>query len=86
MLAAINTVLKHDGHEYHVNCEDLGDAEGCIVIRILDKGGILWEKRFPHPEAVTAAEGKREAEQALRSQMAKTVQTVEAAIAKGRLP
>ena len=85
MLAAVNQVFEHEGRQYHINCEDFGFEVRTIAVRILDQGGILWEKVMPY-QTDKQEDERREAERAVGAQMAKTVQTVRAAIAAGRLP
>jgi hypothetical protein len=85
VLAAINRIYEHDGHSYHVQTEDLGTEEGCFEVRVFEKGTVLWHKRVPYAEVLGRNLPKAETEEQIHSLMEKTLHTVEAAIAKGKL-
>ena len=85
MIAAINRILEHDGHEYHVQSEDLGLDEKAFEVRVYDKGTILWHKRVPYGDSLDLSLPKAELEEQLHTLMDKTVHTVYAAIAKGKI-
>lgn len=85
MNVAINRVVEHDGKEYHIHCEDLGQEAACFDIRVLLRGGVLWQKRIPYGELLDPALAPGEREHELHLLMEKTVATAEMAIARGKL-
>jgi hypothetical protein len=85
VIVGINRIVKHAGREYHVQAEDLGLALGCFEVRVYDAGSVLWRKRVPYTEPQAPKLGKAELDEALRVLMQKTLNTVEAAIVKGKL-
>ncbi|MEM6794782.1 MAG: hypothetical protein AAF725_12455 [Acidobacteriota bacterium] len=87
MITGINTVYEHQGREYHLQAEDLGEAAGVFEVRVYDRGSVLWQKRVSYAELLAdGGSGRQGFESALRGMMDKTLLTVEAAIAKGKLP
>jgi hypothetical protein len=85
MIIGVNRAYVHEGREYHVQCEDLGAEHAAFEVRVYDKGTVLWHKRVPYAEIVARNLPKIEFEETLRSLMEKTIHTVQAAIAKGKL-
>lgn len=85
MLVAVNKVFPHDGKDYHLQAEDMGLEQACFEARVYDGGTILWRKRISYAEVVARKLPKAEQDEALRSLMEKTLHTVQAAIAKGKL-
>jgi hypothetical protein len=85
MIVGLNRVYQHDGREYHVQIEDLGAEAGSYEVRVYEKGSILWRKRVSYTDLVQRGLPRIEQEEALRALMEKTVATVQAAIAKGKL-
>lgn len=85
MIIGINTVYKHGDREFHLQAEDLGEAAATFEVRVYDQGSVVWQKRLPYGDTLDQAASKVEREQALRSKMEKTLLTVEAAIAKGKI-
>ena len=83
MITGINTVYEHDGVNYHLQSEDLGEAAAVFEVRVYDQGTVVWQKRIPYGELGELPRPERDS--ALRSKMEKTLLTVEAAIAKGKL-
>ncbi len=81
----MNRVYEHDGREYHLQAEDLGIELACFEVRVYDKGAVLWRKRIPYNEVLEKKLPKLEQEESLRVFMEKTLHTVQAAIAKGKL-
>lgn len=81
MVTGSNRVFEHAGREFHIQVEDLvtGDT---IEVRVYDKGAVLFVKRVPYAEAIAGAPSR---EDAIRTFMEKTIQTVSAAIAKGKI-
>ena len=85
MIGGINRVYEHDGREYHIQAEDLGLEAGCFEVRVYDGGAVLWRKRLPYAEILEKKLPPLEQDEALRALMDKTMHTVQAAIAKGKL-
>jgi hypothetical protein len=85
VIIGVNRVLEHDGREFHVQAEDLGIDQACFEVRVYEKGTVLWRKQVAYAEIVARDLPKLEREEALRTLMEKTVQTVHAAIAKGKI-
>ena len=85
MITGSNTVYTHQGTDYHLQAEDLGREAAMFEIRVYNQGAVVWQKRMPYPDLEDQNLSKKEHEQALRAKMEKTLLTVEAAIAKGKI-
>lgn len=85
MIMGVNRVFPHEGREYHIQTEDLGTEAALFEVRVYDKGTVLWRKRIPYTEVLQRNLPRAEQDEALRALMEKTMQTVQAAIAKGKL-
>jgi hypothetical protein len=85
VIVGVNKVFSHDGREYHLQAEDLGLEQACFEVRVYDKGTVLWRKKVAYNEVLEKNLPKLEQEESLRGLMEKTIQTVQAAIAKGKL-
>jgi len=85
MIVGVNRIYEHEGHEYHIQAEDLGVDQACFEVRVYDKGSVLWRKRVPYKDVLDKNLPKLEQEESLRSLIEKTLHTVQAAIAKGKL-
>ena len=85
MIGGVNRVFEHDGREFHIQAEDLGAEKGCFEVRVYDGGAVLWRKRLPYAEILDKKLPPLEQDEALRALMDKTMHTVQAAIAKGKL-
>ncbi len=85
MITGINTIFEHDGKKYHLQAEDLGKEAMAYELRVYDQGSVVWMKRMPYGELAAQDLPKPEFEQALRATMEKTLLTVGAAIAKGKI-
>jgi len=85
MIVGVNRVFEHSGKEYHLQAEDLGLDDAAFEVRVFDGGTILFKKKVPYGEVLSQNLPKLEQEDALRALMEKTVHTVQAAIAKGKL-
>ena len=86
MIVGVNRGFTHGGREYHIQAEDLGPTAGCFEVRVYDQGTVLWNRRVPYGDILARGLPKAEQEQQLRDLMQKTLQTVQAAIVKGKLP
>ncbi len=85
MIVGANRVYEHEGKQYHLQAEDLGVAAACFEVRVYEGGSVLWRKRLPYADVLAQNLPKLEQEEALRALMEKTLHTVQAAIAKGKL-
>jgi len=85
MIVAVNKVYEHEGKQYHLQAEDLGETEACFEVRVYDQGTVLWQKRVSYAELLQKRLPREELERELHTLMEKTVHTVQAAIAKGKL-
>ena len=85
MIVGVNRVYEHDGREFHLQAEDLGLDQACFEVRVYDGGTVLWRKKVPYAEVLALKLPKLEQEENLRSLMEKTLHTVQAANAKGKL-
>jgi hypothetical protein len=85
MVPGVNRVFPHDGKDYHLQAEDLGPEQACFEARVYDGGTVLWHKKISYADLVGQRLPKMEQDEALRALMEKTLHTVQAAIAKGKL-
>jgi hypothetical protein len=85
IITGINRIYEHEGRRFHVQCEDLGSDVAAYETRVYDGGSVLWLKRISYSDLVEEKLGQEEHERALRLQMEKTIQTVQAAIGKGKI-
>ena len=85
MIMGVNRVCEHGGREFHVQAEDLGLEQKCFEVRVYEGGTVLWHKRVPYGEIAEQGLAKADFEEALRALVEKTLHTVEAAIAKGKI-
>lgn len=85
MIVGVNKVYEHDGKEYHIQAEDLGTDQACYEVRVYDHGSVLWRKKVSYTDVLQQQLPKIEQEETLRVMMEKTLHTVQAAIAKGKL-
>ena len=85
MITGINTILEHGGKEYHLQAEDLGQDAAAYEVRVYDGGTVVWMKRISYGDLEAKALPRQEHDQALRAMMEKTLRTVGAAVAKGKI-
>jgi hypothetical protein len=85
VIVGVNRVYEHDGKQYHIQAEDLGVEQACFEVRVYDGGTVLWRKKLPYGEILQKNLPKLEQDESLRALMEKTLHTVQAAIAKGKL-
>ena len=85
MIVGVNRVYEHEGKQYHIQAEDLGIDQACFEVRVYDQGTVLWRKQVPYRAVLARALPKIDQDDELRSMMEKTIHTVQAAIAKGKL-
>jgi hypothetical protein len=85
MIAAANRVFEHEGKTFHIQVEDLGLEQAAMEARVYDGGTILWRRRVPYADVLARGLDKLAQEDELRALMERTLHTVQAAIAKGKL-
>ncbi len=85
MIIGINTIFRHEGQEYHLQAEDLGVESAEYEVRVYNEGSVVWVKRLSYAGLEAKKLPKVEHDQTLRATMEKTLLTVEAAIAKGKI-
>jgi hypothetical protein len=85
MIVGTNRVFHHGEREFHIQAEDLGVEQGCFEVRVYDRGSVLWRKRVAYAEVLEQKLPRLEQEESLRALMEKTIHTVQAAIAKGKI-
>jgi hypothetical protein len=85
VIGGVNRVYEHSGREYHIQAEDLGVEQAVFEVRVYDGGAVLWHKRLPYAEIIERKLPRAEQDEELRALIDKTMQTVQAAIAKGKL-
>jgi hypothetical protein len=85
MIVGVNKVFEHGGKQYHIQGEDLGVEDACFEVRVYDGGTVLWRKKIAYREILDKNLPKIELEESLRALLEKTLQAVQAGIAKGKL-
>jgi hypothetical protein len=86
MIVGLNRAVEHEGRKFLVQVEDLGEAHAFFVVRLHEGGGIRWSKQVDYREILSRGLPKDEQDDAVRASMEKTLHTVVAAIARGKLP
>jgi hypothetical protein len=85
VIAGINRLFDHGGKQYHLQAEDLGEAQAAFEVRVFDQGTVLWKKRVAYEDVLARGLPRLEQDDELRSMMEKALHTVEAAIVRGKL-
>jgi hypothetical protein len=85
VIVGVNRVFPHDGKNFHIQVEDLGEVQAAFEVRVYDGGTVLWKKRVAYADILARSLPRLEQEEELRGLMEKTLHTVQAAIAKGKL-
>jgi hypothetical protein len=85
VIIGANRIVEHEGHAYHVQCEDLGTESANFEVRVYENGTVLWMKRVPYRAVLIKNLPRLEQDEELRALMEKTIHTVGAAIVKGKL-
>ena len=86
MIVGLNQIIQHEGREFHVQVEDLGEEQASFEVRVHSGGGIVWQKKMSYAETLARGLPKAEQDEAVSSAMEKAMHTVQAAIARGKLP
>jgi len=85
VIAGANKIFPHGGKDYHIQVEDLGEALATFEVRVYDGGTVLWRKKVVYGDILARSLPRLEQDEELRALMEKTLHTVQAAIAKGKL-
>lgn len=85
MITGSNTIFEHEGKSYHLQAEDLGEEAKVFEVRVYVGGTVLWQKRVSYEDILQQGLEKSALQTAIRTKMEKTLLTVEAAIAKGKI-
>ena len=85
MIVGVNRIFQHEGHDYHIQVEDLGIEQAAFEARVYEKGTVLWRRRVSYADLLAKALPKAEQDEALNGLMERTIHTVQAAIARGKL-
>ncbi len=86
MIVGLNRFVEHEGRQFHVQVEDLGEARACFEARLHERGGILWHKQVSYQDILGQGLPRDQQDDAIRGSMEKTLHTVAAAIGRGKLP
>ena len=85
MIVGVNRVFPHGGQGLPHPGEDLGEGHAAFEVRVYDHGAVLWRKKVGYGDVLVKGLSHLEQDEELRSLMEKTLHTVQAAIAKGKL-
>jgi len=86
VIVGLNRVFEHEGRQFHVQVEDLGEDRGCYEVRVHQGGGVVWRKTVGYEDILAKNLPKGERDEAVSGSMEKTLHTVWAAIIRGKLP
>jgi hypothetical protein len=86
VIVGLNHIVEHEGREFHIQVEDLGEEQASFDVRVHSGGGIVWQKKMGYAEILAKGLPKAEQDEAVGGAMEKAMHTVEAAIARGKLP
>jgi hypothetical protein len=85
VIVGLNRIFPHGGRDYHIQVEDLGEGPAEFEVRVYDQGAVLWHKKVGYGDILAKGLSHLDQDEELRSLMEKTLHTVQAAIAKGKL-
>ncbi len=86
MIVGMNRRVEHEGRQFHVQVEDLGEARACFEVRLHEGGGIVWSKQVSYRDILDRGLPRDEQDDAVRASMEKMLHTVGAAVDRGKLP
>jgi len=86
MIVGMNRRVEHEGRQFHVQVEDLGEARACFEVRLHEGGGIVWSKQVSYRDILDRGLPRAEQDDAVRASMEKMLHTVGAAVDRGKLP
>jgi hypothetical protein len=85
MIVGLNLRVEHEGRQFHVQVEDLGEARACFEVRVHEGGGIVWSKQVGYQDILDQKLPRNEQDDAVRSSMEKVLHTAATAITRGKL-
>jgi hypothetical protein len=85
VIVGVNRIFAHEGKDYHIQVEDLGEGQAAFEVRVYDHGAVRWRKKVGYGDILGRGLSHLEQDEELRLLMEKTLHTVQAAIAKGKL-
>jgi hypothetical protein len=85
VIVGVNRIFAHEGKDYHIQVEDLGEEQAAFEVRVYDQGAVRWRKKVGYGDILGRGLSHLEQDEELRLLMEKTLHTVQAAIAKGKL-
>lgn len=85
LLPGINRVYEHDGSRWLIECEDRGTEAAAFEVRVVVGGSQLWSRRVEYADLLARDLPEPELEHELAARAEKTIQTVQAAIARGKI-
>jgi hypothetical protein len=85
MIVGLNLRVDHEGKQYHVQVEDLGEAKACYEVRVHEGGGIRWSKQVSYQDILSEGLPRAEQDDKIRSSMEKMLHTAATAITRGKL-
>ncbi len=86
MIVGLNLKIEHQGRQFHVQVEDLGEARACFEVRLHEGGGILWSKQVSYQDILSQKLPREQQDDAIRAVMEKMLHTAATAVARGKLP
>ena len=85
MIVGLNLRVDHEGRQYHVQVEDLGEAKACFEVRVHEGGGIRWSKQVSYQDILGQGLPRAEQDDKVRSSMEKMLHTAASAVTRGKL-
>ena len=85
MIVGLNLRVDHEGRQYHVQVEDLGEAKACFEVRVHEGGGIKWSKQVSYQDILGQGLPREQQDEQVRSSMEKMLHTAATAVTRGKL-
>jgi len=86
VLPGINRPFEHGGERYLIECEDQGRGEAAVDLRVIRGGSQIWSKRISYADLLERDDlSEGELEHELATRVEKLIQTVRAAVERGKL-
>jgi hypothetical protein len=85
MIVGLNLRVEHEGRQFDIQVEDLGEARACFEVRVHQGGGIVWSKQVGYQDILDQKLPRNEQDDAVRSSMEKVLHTAATAVARGKL-
>jgi hypothetical protein len=85
MIVGLNLRVEHEGRQFDIQVEDLGEARACFEVRVHQGGGIIWSKQVGYQDILDQKLPRNEQDDAVRSSMEKVLHTAATAVARGKL-